>query len=111
MTNEEKIISLLEIVVSKVDNLEYKMDNLEYKFDNLEFKVDGQEFKVDSMDRRTEKLEARQAQIREELVARIDAAEERITKMHDKSISTVLANIERMEGRIIESVRQNTKIG
>ena len=110
MKNEEKIISLLEIVVSKVDNLEYKMDNLEYKFDSLEFKVDGQEYKTDAMDRRIEKLEARQSQAKEELITRIDTAEDRILKLHDKHIQTVLEGISRLEGRVGEMAEWGNRV-
>jgi len=100
MTSEEKIITLLEIVVGKIDNLEYKMDNLEYKFDNLEFKVDGQEYKVDSIDRRMEKLEGRQAQVREEIVARLETAEERHTKAIEKQVAYVIECIAKLEERL-----------
>jgi predicted nucleic acid-binding Zn-ribbon protein len=104
MSNEDKIISLLEIVVSKIDTLEYKMDNLEYKFDNMEFKMDGTEYKVDSVDKKMEKTEIRQTQIRTEIFAEIEAFEERILKLQERHLHTMLENISRLESRILEAV-------
>ena len=101
MSNEDKIISLLEIVVSKVDTLEYKMDNLEYKFDSLEFKMDGMEYKVDSIDKRLEKIETSQSQTRAEVFAAIESFEERILKLQEKHLQAVLENIARAEERIL----------
>ena len=104
MSNEDKIISLLEVVVSKIDTLEYKMDNLEYKFDSLEFKADGMEYKVDSMDKRLEKLETFQEQTRTDGFAAMEAFEERILKLQEKHLHTVLENISRVESRILDAV-------
>ena len=97
MSNEEKIIALLEIVVSKVDTLEYKMDNLEYKFDSLEFKMDGMEYKVDSIDKRLEKMEALQAQAKTDIFAAMEAFEERILKLQERHLNAVTENISRLE--------------
>ena len=104
MSNEDKIISLLEIVVNKVDTLEYKMDNLEYKFDSMEFKMDGMEYKVDSIDKRQEKNEALQSQTRTEIFAAMESFEERILKLQEKHLHTVLENISRVESRILNAV-------
>jgi len=104
MSNEDKIISLLEIVVSKVDNLEYKVDNLEYKFDNLEFKMDGIDYKVDSVDKRLEKAEPFQKQMRDEIFALIESSEERVSKLHERHLSAVLENIARVETRLLKAV-------
>ncbi|MDR2183618.1 MAG: hypothetical protein LBE55_05540 [Clostridiales bacterium] len=104
MSNEEKIISLLEIVVNKVDTLEYKMDNLEYKFDSMEFKMDGMEYKVDSIDKRLEKAESIQARMRTEIFSAAETFEERILKLQEGHMNTVLENISRMESRILNAV-------
>ena len=104
MSNEDKIISLLEIVVSKIDTLEYKMDNLEYKFDNMEFKMDGTEYKVDSIDKRLGKMETLQSQMRIEVFAGMESFEERILKLQERHLDTMLENISRVENRILEAV-------
>jgi len=104
MSNEDKIISLLEIVVSKVDTLEYKMDNLEYKFDSTEFKMDGMEYKVDSIDKRLEKMETLQAQTQTDVFAAMESFEERILKLQEKHLLAVLENISRVENRILKAV-------
>jgi len=104
MSNEDKIISLLEIVVSKVDTLEYKMDNLEYKFDTLEFKADGMDYKVDSIDKRMEKIEFLQSQIKTDVFAVLESFEERMLKLQEKHLSAGLENIAQVESRILEAV-------
>ena len=104
MNNEDKIISLLEIVVSKVDTLEYKMDNLEYKFDSLEFKMDGMEYKVDSIDKRLEKMETLQSQMQTEVFTAIESFEERIIKLQERHLHTLLENISHIENRILKTV-------
>ena len=52
-----------------------------------------------------EKLEARQQQVREELVSRIDAVEERATKALDKHTTSVLESVNRLEIRIADIAR------
>jgi len=104
MSNEDKIIALLEIVVSKVDTLEYKMDNLEYKFDSMEFKMDGMEYKVDSVDKRLEKMEAFQSQTREDVFAAMESFEERILKTQERYQQAMLENISLLESRILNVV-------
>ena len=104
MSNEDKIISLLEIVVGKIDTLEYKMDNLEYKFDSLEFKVDGMEYKVNSTDKRLEKMETLQSQTKTDVFAAMEAFEERVLKLQERHLQAVLENISRVENRILDAV-------
>jgi len=104
MSNEDKIISLLEIVVSKVDTLEYKIDNLEYKFDSLEFKVDGIEYKAASTDKRLEKMETLQSQTKKDVFAALESFEERILKLQEKHLAAVLENISRVENCILDAV-------
>ena len=104
MSNEDKIISLLEIVVNKIDTLEYKMDNLEYKFDSLEFKADRMEYKIDSMDKRLEKVETFQEQTRTDVFAAIETFEERFLKLQEKHLQAMLENISRVESRILDIV-------
>ena len=57
MNNEEKILSMLETVVQKVDGLDARFDNLESRFDNLESRFDNLEARFDNLESRFDELE------------------------------------------------------
>ena len=64
MTNEEKILQLLESqqielrkINSRLDGMESRLDGMESRLDGMESRFDGMESRLDGMESRLDKLE------------------------------------------------------
>ena len=64
MTNEEKILQLLESqqielrkINSRLDGMESRLGGMESRFDGMESRFDGMESRLDGMESRLDKLE------------------------------------------------------
>ena len=101
VSNEEKILGLLTVIVDKIDNLEFKFDTLESKFDNIEFKVDGIEHKAEYVTKSQEKLEAEQI--------RLEEIEERLIKINDSSFKSILDSVAQAENRLMGMLKTHSQ--
>jgi len=110
MNNEDKILSILETLVVKVDGLETKVDNLETRFDTLETKVDKIEHDVQDVKHRIIVIE-------HDYGKRIDAALDGYSALYDISneirsdIRKIYSQQDRQDAHItiLESERRKSK--
>ena len=66
MTNDEKMLQMLEALTGEVknintrlDNMETRLDNMDTRFDKIEARLDSMEARLDNMDTRFDNMEAR----------------------------------------------------
>ena len=64
MTNDEKMLQMLEALTGEVksintrlDNMETRLDNMEARFDNMEARFDNIEARLDSMETRLDNMQ------------------------------------------------------
>lgn len=49
MTNDEKILQILEALTGEVKNINTRLDNMETRFDKIEARLDNMEARLDNM--------------------------------------------------------------
>lgn len=49
MTNDEKILQMLEALTGEVKNINIRLDNMETRFDKIEARLDNMETRLDNM--------------------------------------------------------------
>lgn len=59
MTNDEKMLQMLEALTGEVKNINTRLDNMETRLDNMEARFDKIETRLDNMDTRFDNMEAR----------------------------------------------------
>ena len=59
MTNDEKMLQMLEALTGEVKNINTRLDNMEARLDSMDTRFDNMEARLDSMDTRFDKIEAR----------------------------------------------------
>jgi chromosome segregation ATPase len=59
MTNDEKMLQMLEALTGEVKSINTRLDNMETRLDNMEARFDKIETRLDNMDTRFDKIEAR----------------------------------------------------
>ena len=107
MNDNEKILMLLEVLVSEVkemnskfeakfDKLETRMDKLEAKMDNFEARMDNFEAKMDNFETKMDNFETRM----DKLDTRMDAAE----KQAVRNVNFLIDEIERSDKRILSYI-------
>ena len=79
---DDRVVTLLELVVQKVDNLETRIDEIEFKVDSIEYKTENSE-------RRLDRMEAGQTRLREDIVAKLDALYDRLTAFETEAKGSV----------------------
>ena len=100
MNNEEKILSILEVLAFEVKEIKSKVDKLETRFDVLETKVDKLETRFDVLETKVDKLETRFDALEtkvDKLDIRMDAAE----KQAARNLDFIIDEFERSDKRIL----------
>lgn len=59
MTNDEKMLQMLEALTGEVKSINTRLDNMDTRFDKIEARLDSMEARLDSMDTRFDNMEAR----------------------------------------------------
>ena len=59
MTNDEKMLQMMEALTSEVKNINTRLDNMEARLDNMDTRFDKIEARLDNMEARFDKIEAR----------------------------------------------------
>ena len=59
MTNDEKMLQILEALTGEVKNINTRLDNMEARLDNMDTRFDKIEARLDNMEARFDKIEAR----------------------------------------------------
>ena len=59
MTNDEKMLQMLEALTGEVKNINTRLDNMEARLDNMDTRFDKIEARLDNMEARFDKIEAR----------------------------------------------------
>lgn len=59
MTNDEKMLQMLEALTGEVKNINTRLDNMETRFDKIEARLDNMEARFDNMEARLDNMEAR----------------------------------------------------
>ena len=49
MTNDEKMLQMLEALTGEVKNINIRLDNMETRFDKIEARLDNMETRLDNM--------------------------------------------------------------
>ena len=59
MTNDEKMLQMLEALTGEVKSINTRLDNMDTRFDKIEARLDSMEARLDNMDTRFDNMEAR----------------------------------------------------
>ena len=59
MTNDEKMLQMLEALTGEVKSINTRLDNMDTRLDNMEARFDKIETRLDNMDTRFDKIETR----------------------------------------------------
>lgn len=59
MTNDEKMLQMLEALTGEVKSINTRLDNMEARLDKIETRLDKIEARLDNMDTRFDNMEAR----------------------------------------------------
>lgn len=57
MTNDEKMLQLLEALTGEVKNINTRLDNMETRFDKIEARLDNMETRLDNMEARLDNMQ------------------------------------------------------
>ena len=57
MTNDEKILQILEALTGEVKNINTRLDNMETRFDKIEARLDNMETRLDNMEARLDNMQ------------------------------------------------------
>ena len=59
MTNDEKMLKMLETLTGEVKNINTRLDNMDTRFDKIEARLDSMEARLDSMEARLDNMDTR----------------------------------------------------
>ncbi len=59
MTNDEKMLQMLEALTGEVKSINTRLDNMDTRFDKIEARLDNMETRFDNMEARLDNMEAR----------------------------------------------------
>ena len=57
MTNDEKMLQMLEALTGEVKNINIRLDNMETRFDKIEARLDNMEARFDKIEARLDNME------------------------------------------------------
>lgn len=57
MTNDEKMLQMLEALTGEVKNINTRLDNMETRFDKIEARLDNMEARLDNMEARLDNMQ------------------------------------------------------
>ena len=57
MTNDEKMLQMLEALTGEVKNINIRLDNMETRFDKIEARLDNMETRLDNMETRLDNMQ------------------------------------------------------
>lgn len=59
MTNDEKMLQMMEALTSEVKNINTRLDNMETRLDKIETRLDNMDTRFDKIEARLDNMEAR----------------------------------------------------
>lgn len=59
MTNDEKMLQMLETLTGEVKNINTRLDNMDTRFDKIETRLDNMDTRFDKIEARFDNMEAR----------------------------------------------------
>ena len=114
MNSEERILLLLETLVTDVKEIKVSVAGLESRLDKLESRMDSLESRMDKLEARMDRLEAEVAEIKSELpklekrlLDKIEQTREEISEKEMIHIGYTLDDIVKAERRILSYIHEH----
>jgi chromosome segregation ATPase len=87
MSNEEKILSVLQQLVEKVDKLDQRMDAFEKRMDSIEKRMDSIEKRIDCLEKESKKQSARIDELEikvDKIIEKLEALSQDVWDIHTR---------------------------